>query len=45
MLPYLLAIAARGIEAAMREVPELARGVYTHGGACVSRTLAEAWRA
>jgi alanine dehydrogenase len=45
MLPYLLEIAGGGAEAAMARMPELARGVYTHGGRCVSRTLAEAWRA
>jgi alanine dehydrogenase len=45
MLPYLLAIAEHGMDAAMSRLPDLARGVYTHGGACVSRALAEAWRA
>ena len=29
MLPYLLEIAERGVEAALRSCPELARGVYT----------------
>lgn len=45
MLPYLLAIAEHGVEAAMRARPDLARGVYTHGGACVNGRLAEAWQA
>ena len=45
MLPYLLAIAEHGLEEAVRRRSDLARGVYTHGGACVSRTLAEAWHA
>jgi alanine dehydrogenase len=45
MLPYLLAIAEHGMDEAMRRLPDLARGVYTHGGACVSPSLAEAWRA
>ena len=45
MLPYLLEIAGHGMEAAMRRSPGLARGIYTHAGVCVSRTLAEAWHA
>jgi alanine dehydrogenase len=45
MLPYLLAIGQHGVEQAMRERPDLARGVYTHAGVCVNRTLAEAWHA
>jgi alanine dehydrogenase len=44
MLPYLLEIAGGGVEAAMARMPDLARGVYTHAGACVSRTLAEVWQ-
>ena len=45
MLPYLLEIAGGGAEAAMARMPDLARGVYTHAGACVSPILAEAWKA
>lgn len=45
MLPYLLAIAGHGMEAAISRRPDLARGIYTHGGRCVSPTLAEAWHA
>jgi alanine dehydrogenase len=45
MLPYLLLTANVGIGEAMRRCPELARGVYTHGGACVNSRLAEAWGA
>jgi alanine dehydrogenase len=48
LLPYLLRITGRGIEHALENSPELRRGVYTHGGACVRRSLAEAlglqWR-
>ena len=32
MLPYLLAIARHGVEAAIEKCPELARGVYTLRG-------------
>jgi alanine dehydrogenase len=44
-LPYAAAIAGQGVEEALRRFPELARGVYTHAGACVSQTLAEVWGA
>ena len=45
MLPYLLAIGEHGVEEAMRRRPDLARGVYTHRGACVNGVLAEVWEA
>ncbi len=41
LLPYLLRISGHGIERALHDSPELGRGVYTHGGACVRRSLAE----
>jgi alanine dehydrogenase len=42
LFPYLIRIAAGGVEAALRASPELLRGAYTHAGACVRRSLAEA---
>lgn len=45
MLLYLLAIAEHGVEEPVRRRADLARGIYTHGGACVSQTLREAWHA
>ena len=48
LLPYLLRISEQGISEALQSSPELRRGAYTHGGACVRRSLAEAlglpWR-
>ena len=41
LLPYLLRISGRGIARALAGSPELGRGVYTHDGACVRRSLAE----
>jgi alanine dehydrogenase len=41
LLPYLLRIGATGMESALRNCPDLARGAYTHSGACVRRGLAE----
>jgi alanine dehydrogenase len=41
LLPYMLRISQHGIEGALRKSPELARGVYTHAGACVQAGLAE----
>jgi len=43
MLPYLLEIGAHGPDAAIAHASDLARGVYTHGGKCVSQALLEAW--
>ena len=42
LLPYLLKISRDGLEGALGSTPELARGVYTHGGVCVRPGLAEA---
>jgi alanine dehydrogenase len=41
-LPYAIAIADRGMEAAMREDPVLAGGLNTHRGAVTNRAVAEA---
>ena len=43
MLPYLLEIGAHGADAAIGRCPDLARGLYTHAGKCVSAALEEAW--
>lgn len=42
LLPHLLRLSKRGVARALSESPELARGTYTHGGACVHPGLAEA---
>ena len=39
-LPYLQAVADGGIDAALREYPELARGTYLYRGRCASESLA-----
>lgn len=44
LLPYLARITQLGIEPALRACPALARGTYTHGGACLHRSLAETFR-
>jgi alanine dehydrogenase len=41
LLPHLLRIADNGVDAALRAPGPLRRGVYTHHGACVRRSLAE----
>ncbi|HXF57096.1 MAG TPA: alanine dehydrogenase [Actinomycetota bacterium] len=41
-LPYVLAIAERGLEEALRSDPALVRGLNTYGGALTSRPVAEA---
>jgi alanine dehydrogenase len=41
LLPYLARIAKDGIDGALLGSAELARGVYTYRGVCVSRQLAE----
>jgi alanine dehydrogenase len=43
MLPYLLEIGGKGPDAAIEGSPDLARGVYTHAGECVSEALKETW--
>ncbi len=43
ILPYVELIAARGFDAAVRADPALRRGTYTYNGACVRRSLAEAF--
>jgi alanine dehydrogenase len=45
LLPYLLLLGKHGIEEAMRVAPDVARGIYTHRGSCVSTALAEVWQA
>jgi alanine dehydrogenase len=42
MLPYLLEIGSGGVEAALARCPDLARGVFTHGGRAVNPPLSEA---
>jgi alanine dehydrogenase len=42
LLPYLLNIAHAGLDEALRGLPELGRGIYTHRGVCVQRALADA---
>jgi alanine dehydrogenase len=42
LLPYLLKISRDGLAGALGSSPELARGVYMHGGVCVRPGLAEA---
>ena len=49
LLPYLVAVADDGIDAALRCHPELARGTYLYRGRCASEVLArtfgvEWWR-
>lgn len=44
LLPYLQCISRDGVLGALRSCPELARGAYTHAGACVHSTLADTWR-
>ncbi len=39
-LPYLQAVADAGIDAALREYPELVRGTYLYRGRCASESLA-----
>jgi alanine dehydrogenase len=41
LLPYLVRITESGMKAALAASPPLQRGVYTHGGVCVRRSLAE----
>jgi alanine dehydrogenase len=43
MLPYLLEIGRLGVEAAIERHADLGRGVYTHGGRCISEALGEVW--
>ncbi len=44
LLPYLARITQLGVEPALRACPALARGTYTHRGACLHRGLAETFR-
>jgi alanine dehydrogenase len=44
LLPYLQCISHQGIEGAFRMCRELARGAYTHAGACVHSSLAGTWQ-
>jgi alanine dehydrogenase len=41
LLPYLADLARVGPDAVLRSNPALARGVFTHGGACLKRKIAE----
>ena len=43
-LPYVLAIASKGVDTALRDHRDLACGVYTSAGRCVNHPLAERWR-
>jgi len=43
LMPYVLMLAERGIEDALRGSRALARGVYLYRGACVEPRLAAAW--
>ena len=42
-LPYLIAVAEDGIDAALRAHPDLARGTYLYRGRCTSEALAHAF--
>jgi alanine dehydrogenase len=44
MMPYLIRITGQGVAGALRNCPELARGVYTYRGACVHAKLSAAWK-
>jgi alanine dehydrogenase len=43
-LAYVLELAGKGVARALAENPDLARGVYTFGGHCTHKPLAERWR-
>ena len=43
LLPYLVAVADGGIDAALRAHPDLARGTYMYRGRCASESLARAF--
>ncbi len=43
-LPYVLELAGKGVERALAENQDLARGVYTFAGHCTHKPLAERWR-
>ena len=45
MMPYVLLLADRGIEEALRSSRALARGIYLYRGVCVQARLAAAWNA
>jgi alanine dehydrogenase len=42
-LPYILALAGQGLEQALHQSPDLARGVYALSGECTNKALAERW--
>ena len=42
LLPYLSAVAERGLESALQQLPELRRGTYLHQGRCLREGLARA---
>jgi alanine dehydrogenase len=44
MMPYLLRIAAEGLEGALRSCPDIARGVYAYRGQCAQARFAAAWK-
>lgn len=43
LLPYLSAVAERGLETALQQLPELRRGTYLHQGRCLRESLARAF--
>ena len=43
VLPYLLEVADKGFEGAVRAHPDLRRGVYLHDGGCTRESLARAF--
>ncbi|MBI1791129.1 MAG: alanine dehydrogenase, partial [Acidobacteria bacterium] len=43
-LPYILELAARGVEGARRDCSDLARGIYTLGGEITHAPLRERWQ-
>jgi len=45
ILPYMLRIGDLGIDKAIEQVPDIARGAYTHQGKWIGREAAEAGRA
>ena len=43
-LPYILDIANEGLDAALRNHPALARGVFTYDGHCCNQQIAELFK-
>jgi alanine dehydrogenase len=43
LLPYLLVLGEHGVDAALEQCPDLARGTYLHRGRCVKASLARSF--